>query len=43
MELLGERGLLAVPVGDMIRLRHNPFFPYVEKRIDAFLAAPPRR
>ena len=38
-ELLGERGLLTVPANELIRLRHNPFFPYVEARIDAFLAA----
>lgn len=38
-ELLGERGLLTVPATELIRLRHNPFFPYVEERVDAFLAA----
>jgi alpha-beta hydrolase superfamily lysophospholipase len=38
-ELLGERGLLAVPVGDLVRLRHNPFWPYVERRTSAFFAA----
>ena len=37
-ELLGERGLLAVSPTVLMRLRHNPFFPYVEKRIDDFLA-----
>lgn len=42
-ELLGERGLLAVPVGDMVRLRHNPFWPYVAQRVETFLADPLRR
>ncbi len=41
-ELLGERGLLAVPVGDVVRLRHNPFWPYVEGRVAAFLDTPER-
>ena len=38
-ELLGERGLLTVPATELIRLRHNPFYSYVEARVDAFLAA----
>jgi alpha-beta hydrolase superfamily lysophospholipase len=37
-ELLGERGLLALPVSSLIRLRHNPFFSYMDARIEAFLA-----
>ena len=37
--LFGERGVLVVPPGDFARLRHNPFFPYVESRINEFLAA----
>ncbi len=37
VELHGERGLLALPVGDLIRLRHNPFNAYVDARIRAFL------
>ena len=37
--LYGERGVLAVSPGDFARLRHNPFFPYVESRVGAFLAA----
>jgi esterase/lipase len=36
-ELLGERGLLAVSPVVLMRLRHNPFFAYVEKRLDEFL------
>jgi len=38
-ELLGERGLLVVPATELIRLRHNPFYAYVDARVDAFLAA----
>jgi len=36
-ELLGERGLLAVSPTVLMRLRCNPFFPYVEQRLEAFL------
>ena len=39
IELFGERGVLVVPPGDFARLRHNPFFPYVESRVGEFLAA----
>jgi hypothetical protein len=38
VQLLGERGVLAVPAGDFARLRFNPFFPYVESRLNEFLA-----
>jgi hypothetical protein len=37
LELLGERGVLAVSPSVLMRLRHNPFFAYVEKRVDEFL------
>jgi len=37
--LFGERGVLVVPPGDFARLRHNPFFSYVESRLGDFLAA----
>lgn len=39
IQLYGERGVLAVPPGDFARLRFNPFFPYIESRLDEFLAA----
>ncbi len=29
----GENGLLTVPLHQLIRLRHNPFFPYIERRV----------
>ncbi len=35
--LHGERGLLAVSPADLMRLRHNPFFEYMARRIDDFL------
>jgi pimeloyl-ACP methyl ester carboxylesterase len=35
--LRGERGVLQIPASDMLRLRWNPFYPYVEGRILAFL------
>ncbi len=34
----GERGVTSVPVSQLIRLRHNPFFPYLRERLDAALA-----
>lgn len=34
----GERGIAIVPDGFFNRLRYNPFFPYVEARIEDFLA-----
>lgn len=33
LEPRGERDLLAVPIDLFTRLRYNPFFPYVERRI----------
>jgi len=41
----GETGLLTVSVGQLMRLRHNPFFAYVEERllheIDSLLVPTP--
>jgi len=37
MALRGERGVLQIPASDMLRLRWNPFYPYVEARVLAFL------
>ena len=36
-ELLGERGLLAVSPGNLLRLRFNPFFDYLQARTEVFL------
>ncbi len=41
LDLQGERGLLAVPADNLLRLRHNPFFPYLEQRVTEFLQPPP--
>lgn len=38
VQLFGERGLLAVPPGDFARLRYNPFFLYIESRLNEFLS-----
>ncbi len=42
----GETGLLTVSVGQLMRLRHNPFFSYMEERllheIDSLLVQNPR-
>jgi alpha-beta hydrolase superfamily lysophospholipase len=33
MDLRGERGVLQIPAEDMLRLRWNPFYPYMERRL----------
>jgi alpha-beta hydrolase superfamily lysophospholipase len=35
--LRGERGVLQIPASDILRLRWNPFYSYVERRILSFL------
>jgi len=35
--LRGERGVLQIPAADMLRLRWNPFYSYMEKRLIEFL------
>lgn len=41
--LRGERGLLQISATDMLRLRHNPFYPYMEQRlVDFFALAEPQ-
>ena len=35
--LRGERGVLRVPADAMLRLRWNPFYPYIEQRILNFV------
>ena len=37
LALRGERGVLHIPAADMLRLRWNPFYPYVEARALGFL------
>jgi hypothetical protein len=39
VEPRGERELLAVPIELFTRLRYNPFFPYLERRLDELAAA----
>lgn len=34
--LRGERGILAIPATDQLRLRWNPFYPFLEERVLAF-------
>jgi alpha-beta hydrolase superfamily lysophospholipase len=34
---LGERGILQIPDGFFLRLRYDPFFPYLAERAEAFL------
>jgi alpha-beta hydrolase superfamily lysophospholipase len=38
IELYGERGVLALAAGDFTRLRYNPFFAYVESRLEDYLS-----
>ncbi len=33
MDLQGERGLLKIPYSWLVRLRHNPFYPFLETRV----------
>ncbi len=42
IEPRGERALLRVPLQQFMRLRHNPFFPWVETRLRALASAAPR-
>jgi len=37
----GERSLLQVPVSQLMRLRYNPFYPYLQQRVLAFVAQEP--
>jgi len=37
VEPRGERGALTVPITLLMRLRYNPFFPYVERRVVGFV------
>jgi alpha-beta hydrolase superfamily lysophospholipase len=37
LEPRGERGLLRLDMSTMMRLRHNPFYPYFEQRVLEFL------
>lgn len=34
----GERGLIWIPANEVLRLRWNPFYPYLEQRVMAFLS-----
>ena len=38
--LRGERSVLQIPAAEMLRLRWNPFFPYLEDRVLAFVGLP---
>jgi alpha-beta hydrolase superfamily lysophospholipase len=37
LDLRGERGVLQIPAADMLRLRWNPFYPYMEQRLLEFV------
>ena len=37
LSLRGERGLLLIPASDQLRMRWNPFFNYLERRILEFM------
>ena len=36
----GERGVLLMPVDDLMRLTFNPFFPYLEERLHTWVSGP---
>lgn len=40
LEPRGERGILQVPVSQLMRLRYNPFYAYIEQRVLAAIACP---
>jgi alpha-beta hydrolase superfamily lysophospholipase len=40
LEPRGERGVLVLPLDLLMRLRYNPFFPYLEQRVQRFLGLP---
>ena len=40
LELRGESGVLRISDGQILRLRHNPFYPYLEERVIDWLASP---
>jgi hypothetical protein len=40
-ELRGERGVLQISPGDMLRLHWNPFYPWMETRILDFMKLAP--
>jgi alpha-beta hydrolase superfamily lysophospholipase len=42
LAMRGERGVLQVSAADMLRLRWNPFYPYVEQRVLDFLGSEDR-
>ncbi len=35
--LHGERGVINIPASEMLRLKYNPFYPYLEQRVLTFL------
>lgn len=37
INILGERGLLLISADEVIRLRYNPFFDYLQHRVEAFV------
>ena len=40
MSIKGERGLMKIPADWLIRLRHNPFYEYLERRVLNWLDSP---
>ena len=34
----GEVGILSVPARNLLRLRYNPFYPYLQQRVLSFLS-----
>ena len=37
LETRGEKGVLSIQASDMLRLRYNPFYPVMEKKVTGFL------
>ncbi len=35
--LRGERGVINIPAAEMLRMKWNPFYPYLEQKVMRFL------
>jgi hypothetical protein len=38
LSVKGERGILGISAGDILRVKYNPFYEYLEKRTITFLS-----
>ena len=38
LSVKGEKGILGIPAGDILRIKYNPFYKYIDERIHTFLS-----